>query len=80
MSTEPARSPWLTVDEAAAYAHVSSKTIYRACRARQLRHARVGGRRDIRIKAEWIDAWHEASAAASEPKEVEPIDRWRVGA
>jgi excisionase family DNA binding protein len=75
-----ATSPWLTVDEAAARAKVSKGVIYAACRSKQLRHARVGGRRDIRIKAEWIDAWLEASANASAPEEIEPVGRWRVGA
>jgi excisionase family DNA binding protein len=59
-------SPWLTVDQAAARALVSRRTIYTACRDRQLRHARVGGRRDIRLRAEWIDAWLDASA----PQEI----------
>jgi excisionase family DNA binding protein len=55
-------SPWLTVDQGAARALVSPRTIYTACRGGQLRHARVGGRRDIRLRAEWIDAWLESSA------------------
>ena len=55
-------SPWLTVDQGAARALVSRRTIYGACASGQLRHARVGGRRDIRLRAEWIDAWLEASA------------------
>lgn len=64
--TAAAPSPWLTVPEAAARARVSRRTIYDACRRGQLRHARVGGRRDIRLRAEWVDAWLEASA----PREV----------
>jgi len=50
---------WLTVTESAEYAGVSRDTIYTACERRELRHARVGGRRAIRIKHEWIDAWFE---------------------
>ncbi|CAN5849894.1 hypothetical protein BH18ACI5_BH18ACI5_04310 [soil metagenome] len=59
-------SPWLTVEQGAARALVSRAIIYKACKSKQLRHARVGGRRDIRLRAEWIDAWLEASA----PKEI----------
>lgn len=59
-------SPWLTVEQGAARALVSRAVIYSACRTGQLRHARVGGRRDIRLRAEWIDQWLEASA----PQEI----------
>lgn len=67
----PATSPWLTVREAAARLHVSVDSIYSACRTdgpRRLRHARLAGRRDIRLRAEWIDSWLEAS---STPVEVD---------
>jgi excisionase family DNA binding protein len=53
---------WLTVAEAARYAGVSRDTIYTACERREIRHARVGGRRAIRLKPEWIDAWLERHA------------------
>ena len=53
---------WLTVAESAIYSCVSRDTIYTACERRELRHARIGGRRSIRIKAEWIDAWLERHA------------------
>ena len=53
---------WLNVAEGAEYAGVSRDTIYTACERRELRHARVGGRRAIRLKAEWIDAWLERHA------------------
>lgn len=53
---------WLTVAEAADYAGVSRDTIYTACERRELRHARVGGRRAIRLKPAWIDAWLEQHA------------------
>ena len=50
---------WLTVTEAAAHAGVSRDTIYTACERSEIRHVRIGGRRSIRLKAEWIDAWLE---------------------
>lgn len=53
---------WLTVQEAASYAAVSADTIYTACERNELRHARVGGRRSIRLRANWIDAWLEQHA------------------
>ena len=53
---------WLTVAEAAQCAGVSRDTIYTACERREIRHARVGGRRAIRLKPDWIDAWLERHA------------------
>ena len=50
---------WLTVAEGADYSGVSRDTIYTACERGELQHARVGGRRAIRIKPAWIDAWLE---------------------
>jgi len=62
-----APSPWLTVREAAARARVGVKVIYREVKASRLRAARVGQRRDLRLLAEWVDAW---LLAASTPVEV----------
>ena len=50
---------WFTVSEGAEYAGVSRDTIYTACERRELRHVRIGGRRSIRLKPEWIDSWLE---------------------
>ena len=41
---------WFTVAEGAAYVGVSRDTIYTACERGELRHARIGGRRSIRLK------------------------------
>ena len=46
---------WLTAHEAADRARCGPKTIYRAVRSRQLRAARIGGRRELRFLAGWID-------------------------
>ena len=53
---------WLNVAEAAEYAGVSRDTIYTACERREIRQARLGGRRAIRLRVEWIDAWLERHA------------------
>jgi excisionase family DNA binding protein len=59
-------TPWRTVAEAAARGRLGEKLIYREIRVGRLRAARIGGRRDLRLKDEWIDAWLEASAAPIE--------------
>ncbi len=68
MSTGPtatpslSSSPWLTVKGAAAHAKVSAKTLYAEVNAGRLRAARVGGRRDLRFRSEWVDDWLDKSA------------------
>ena len=64
--------PWLNVSEAAEYASLSRDTIYTACERGELRSARVSGRRAIRIRPAWIDAWLERHAPDVQ-------DRRRVG-
>jgi excisionase family DNA binding protein len=56
---------WLTVAEGAEYSGVSRDTIYTACERGELRHARIGGRRAIRLK-QWIDAWLERHARGAQ--------------
>lgn len=51
------RTPWLTVEEAADRARCGVKLIYREVRTGRLRAARVGGRRELRLLAEWVDDW-----------------------
>ena len=70
MTTADVTSPWLTVKEAAARARVGRKTIYREIAAGRLRAAVVGGRRDLRLLADWVDKWLEAT---STPVEVRPL-------
>ena len=53
---------WLTVREAATRARCGVKTVYREVVARRLRAARVGGRRALRFRPEWVDVWIELSA------------------
>jgi len=52
MSTE-----WLDVQEAARHARCGKGSIYRAVRQGTLRAARLGGRRELRFLAGWIDGW-----------------------
>jgi excisionase family DNA binding protein len=55
-------SPWLTVREAAARARCGSKLLYRDVSAGRLKAVRIDGRRSVRFRAEWIDAWLERNA------------------
>ena len=57
-----APSPWLTVEEASSYAKVGKRTVYGEVRRGALRAAKIGGRRELRFRKEWIDAWLESSA------------------
>jgi excisionase family DNA binding protein len=67
-----APSPWLTVTEAAERARVGRRVIYLEVKAGRLRAARIGGRRELRFKIDYIDAWLESSAT---PVTVEPFRR-----
>jgi excisionase family DNA binding protein len=69
-------TPWLTAAQAAKRAHVGPETIYRAARASRLRHARVGGRRKLLFRADWIDQWLDATAEG--PIEVTRAPSLRV--
>jgi excisionase family DNA binding protein len=50
-------SPWLTIDEAANRAQCGKRMLYREVQATRLRAVKVGGRRSLRFRAEWIDEW-----------------------
>ena len=65
---------WLTVTDATAHASVSRDTVYSAVERAELRHVRVGGRRTIRLRSEWVDEWlerftREPSVGAATPEE-----------
>jgi len=60
--SEPGASPWLTVAEAAARARVGRRVVYREVKAGRLRAAKIGGRRELRLLSEWVDAWLISSA------------------
>jgi len=62
---------WLNVAQGAEYAGVCRDLINDACDARKM-HIRVGGRRAIRLKPEWIDAWLERHAVRAQ-EDCEPV-------
>ena len=57
MNDQLPEKTWLTLKQAAAIAQVSQMTLRREIRSGQLRHIRIGGRKIIRIRAEWLEAW-----------------------
>jgi excisionase family DNA binding protein len=48
---------WLTVKEAARHAKCGTRSIYNAVQAGRLRAAKLGGRRELRFLAQWLDDW-----------------------
>lgn len=58
----PDVTPWLDVRQAAQHANCGTKSIYNAVAAGKLQAARLGGRRELRFLAEWVDAWLLASS------------------
>jgi hypothetical protein len=67
-----APSLWLRPAECARIAKVGPQMIYKAVRRKQLRAARVGGKREIRVLDIWLRQWLESTA--------EPIDDTQKGA
>lgn len=53
---------WLTLAQAAEYAQVHPITLGRECRAGKLKFARVGGRKNMRLRRSWVDRWLEVTA------------------
>jgi excisionase family DNA binding protein len=53
---------WLTVEEGAQHARCGKRSLYLAVQQGKLRAARLGGRRELRFLAEWIDGWLLASS------------------
>lgn len=70
---------WLTVTEAAEYAGVSRDTIYTACERTELRHARLSGRRSIRVKPAWIDEWLERYARGPQQPRAASTTSTQIG-
>jgi excisionase family DNA binding protein len=55
-------TPWLTVQEAADRASVSTRLIYENIQRGRLRGARLGARHQIRIHEQWLDDWINSQA------------------
>ena len=66
---------WMNVAEGADYAGVCRDLIYDACAARRIHHIRVGGRRAIRLKREWVDEWLERHAVTAQDEPSHPVAR-----
>jgi excisionase family DNA binding protein len=73
--SEPEITPWLTPQQAAQRAQCSKKLVYNAVRAGKLKAARLGVRNDIRIHADWLDAWIAAAAITVNPHAPGPDRR-----
>ncbi len=65
---------WLTVAEAAQRARCGTKLIYREVNAGRLQAVRVGGRREIRLRAAWLDDWLLAGLVGQQPPTTIPAE------
>ena len=72
MANQVQATPWLTAKQAAKRLQSGVKLVYHEVASGRLRAARIGGKRAIRIKAEWIDAYLEAMV---QPVEITPLRR-----
>lgn len=64
----PIEDRWLRLAEGAARLQVHEATLRRAIKRGQLRAARVGGRKSIRLRASWCDEWLEQTSTPIEVK------------
>ena len=63
--------PWRTIEQEAARVQCCEATLRRACKRGDLRHARVGGgRRSIRLRPSWTDAYLEKQGAPIKVSDV----------
>jgi len=52
-------SLWRNLREGSAYAHQGPRKLRKAVEAGHLRAARIGGRKELFFKTEWLDGWIE---------------------
>ena len=76
MANQVQATPWLTARQAAKRLQSGVKLVYHEVASGRLRAAKIGGKRAIRIKAEWVDAYREGMAA---PIEGTPQPLRRLG-
>lgn len=62
MSGPVVDSPWMVMADAKIYAKRGRRLIAKAVKEGELRAARIGGRRELLFRREWIDEWIEAQA------------------
>ena len=62
MADAVSTSPWLPLRQAAIYAGRSRRFLAREIRSGRLKAARIGGRGEYMLRAEWIDQWIESQA------------------
>jgi excisionase family DNA binding protein len=55
-------SPWMSLADAASYARRGKRFLAREVKAGRLRAARVGGRGELLLRAQWVDEWLEELA------------------
>ena len=58
--------PWLTLQQSSVIVQTHEATLRREIRGGRLRHARIGGRKSIRIRRSWLDAWLEQTTTPIE--------------
>lgn len=58
--------PWLTLQQAASVVQCHVETLRREVKAGRLRVARVAGRKALRFRRSWLDAWLEATSTPLE--------------
>jgi excisionase family DNA binding protein len=59
MTDQSLARAWLSVQEAAAYAGLTTRSIYYACGAGHLRSVRIDGKRPLQTRRDWLDTWLE---------------------
>jgi excisionase family DNA binding protein len=70
MAAPDVATPWLTIDQCAHVVQCGRKLLYRAVKRGDLRAARIGARRDIRVHRDWLD---EYLTRLSEPRELRRV-------
>jgi excisionase family DNA binding protein len=62
----PSPDEWLDLPAAAKEVKVSTATLRREAKRGKLRHARIGGRKCIRLRRAWVNEWLEREATPVE--------------